>query len=87
MNSREFENNLTGGNMLSTEAPRLLWSSEKFQLSIENCKLGAPENGKIFNAIKVVLCNLVRLGTVIVLFSSGKDFVNTPHLYSYRPIP
>ena len=28
--------------------------------------------------------NPLRLGTVIVLVSSGMDFVNTPHLYSDR---
>ena len=28
--------------------------------------------------------NLLRLGTVIVLVSSGLDFVNTPRLYSDR---
>ena len=35
--------------------------------------------------IKVKSCyNPLRLGTVIVLVSSGIDFVNTPHLYSDR---
>ena len=29
-------------------------------------------------------CNPLRLGTVIVLVSSGIDFVNTPRLYSDR---
>ena len=34
---------------------------------------------------KVKSCyNPLRLGTVIVLVSSGIDFVNTPHLYSDR---
>ena len=34
---------------------------------------------------KVKSCyNPVRLGTVIVLVSSGVDFVNTPHLYIDR---
>ena len=34
---------------------------------------------------KVKLCyNPLRLGTAIVLVSSGLDFVNTPHLYSDR---
>ena len=33
---------------------------------------------------KVVLYNPLRLGTVIVLVSSGIDFVNTPRLYSDR---
>ena len=34
---------------------------------------------------KVKSCyNLLRLGTVIVLVSSGIDFVNTPRLYSDR---
>ena len=33
--------------------------------------------------VKVKSCyNLLRLGTVIVLVSSGIDFVNTPRLYS-----
>ena len=35
--------------------------------------------------IKVKSCyNPLRLGTVIVLVSSGIDFVNTPRLYSDR---
>ena len=35
--------------------------------------------------IKVKSCyNPLRLGTVIVLVSSGTDFVNTPRLYSDR---
>ena len=35
--------------------------------------------------IKAKSCyNWLRLGTVIVLISSGIDFVNTPHLYSDR---
>ena len=34
---------------------------------------------------KVVLYNPLRLGTVIVLVSSGIDFVNTPRLYSDPP--
>ena len=35
--------------------------------------------------VKVKLCyNQLRLGTVIVLVSSGIDFVNTPRLYSHR---
>ena len=35
--------------------------------------------------VKVKSCyNPLRLGTVIVLVSSGKDFVNTPLLYSDR---
>ena len=34
---------------------------------------------------KVKSCyNPLRLGTVIILVSSGIDFVNTPHLYSDR---
>ena len=36
-----------------------------------------------FHREKVKLCyNPLRLGTVIVLISSGTDFVNTPRLYS-----
>ena len=35
--------------------------------------------------LKVKSCyNQLRLGTVIVLVSSGIDFVNTPRLYSDR---
>ena len=35
--------------------------------------------------VKVKSCyNLLRLGTVIVLISSGMDFVNTPRVYSDR---
>ena len=35
--------------------------------------------------VKVKSCyNLLRLGTVIALVSSGIDFVNTPRLYSDR---
>ena len=34
---------------------------------------------------KVKSCyNPLRFGTVIVLVSSGIDFVNTPHLYSHQ---
>ena len=37
------------------------------------------------DASQVKSCyNLLRLGTVIVLVSSGTDFVNTPCLYSVR---
>ena len=37
------------------------------------------------NDTKVKSCyNPLRLGTVIVLISSGIDFVNTPRLYSDR---
>ena len=32
--------------------------------------------------VKVVLYNLLRLGTAIILVSSGIDFVNTQRLYS-----
>ena len=36
-------------------------------------------------SVKVKSCyNPLRLETVIVLVSSGIDFVNTPHLYSDR---
>ena len=39
----------------------------------------------IFTKVKVKSCyNPLRLGTVIVLVSSGIDFVNTPRLYSDR---
>ena len=38
--------------------------------------------------LKVKSCyNPLRLGTVIVLVSSGIDFVNTPRLYSYPSHP
>ena len=37
----------------------------------------------IVNKVKSC-CNPLRLGTVIVLVSSGIDFVNTPLLYSDR---
>ena len=38
-----------------------------------------------YNQLKVKSCyNPLRLGTVIVLVSSGIDFVNTPLLYSDR---
>ena len=40
---------------------------------------------KVNNKVKVKSCyNPLRLGTVIVLVSSGIDFVNTPRLYSDR---
>ena len=38
-----------------------------------------------YNQLKVKSCyNPLRLGTVIVLVSSGTDFVNTPRLYRDR---
>ena len=41
--------------------------------------------GHIHTLVKVKSCyNPLRLGTVIVLISSGIDFVNTPRLYSDR---
>ena len=49
-------------------------------MSLEGGDLGFP-----MFFLKVKSCyNLLRLGTVIVLVSSGIDFVNTPHLYSDR---
>ena len=49
-------------------------------MSLEGGDLGFP-----MFFLKVKSCyNLLRLGTVIVLVSSGTDFVNTPHLYSDR---
>ena len=41
--------------------------------------------GHIHTLVKAKSCyNPLRLGTVIVLISSGIDFVNTPRLYSDR---
>ena len=43
------------------------------------------QNIFLTSVIKVKLCyNPLRLGTVIVLVSSGVDFVNTPLLYNDR---
>ena len=45
----------------------------------------APVHTSSPGIIKVKSCyNPLRLGTVIVLVSSGIDFVNTPRLYSDR---
>ena len=52
------------------EFPELIWFTSVFA----GC-----------SRLKVKSCyNLLRLGTVIVLVSSGTDFVNTPRLYSDR---
>ena len=50
----------------------------------ECIKMRKQESGKC-HTLKVKSCyNPLRLGTVIVLVSSGIDFVNTPRLYSNR---
>ena len=47
--------------------------------------VGLHEKKNTFLDIKVKSCyNPLRLETVIVLVSSGIDFVNTPRLYSDR---
>ena len=51
-----------------------LHPSKSLSLILNN---NSPNKGK-------VVFNPLRLGTVIVLVSSGIDFVNTPRLYSDR---
>ena len=47
-----------------------------------------PALASWYHSSKVKSCyNPLRLGTIIVLVSSGIDFVNTPHLYSNRSHP
>ena len=58
------------------------------QTHIEAINLLSNSNFDVLNPnnlFKVKSCyNPLRLGTVIVLVSSGIDFVNTPRLYSDR---
>ena len=52
------------------------------QSAMQGYTLAYPE---LYPRVKVKSCyNPLRLGTVIVLVSSGIDFVNTPGLYSDR---
>ena len=54
-------------------------------LNLSEYFLLAINERKCLQKVKVKSCyNPLRLGTVIVLISSGIDFVNTPRLYSDR---
>ena len=61
-------------------------SSFLHDLRSESAKLELHNDGNMTQALdKVKSCyNPLRLGTAIVLVSSGIDFVNTPRLYSDR---